>query len=280
MIEIIKTMTNADYHAHKEVSSSVLKAALKSPAHLARCLAGKGTKSDAMTLGTAVHAWYLERERFKAEYTEETERYQRAYGVHKAGDPKTDEDGEPLTKLMCPDGAEIKGENWKKFKAMTEALGSSKESSALLDGGQVEVSFIGDGERVRTDLITSDGWIVDLKTVGGSSDLPLTPENFAREFWNNGYDVQMYMYDKLVRAAGLDIKGFIFLCVDAKIPSGVRLFVFERSSDWWGYGEQRYKRAWEVLRKYRETGEAVKYPEATVYDLPVPFAAVGELGNG
>ena len=120
---------------------------------------------------------------------------------------------------------------------------------------------------------------MDLKTVGGSSDLPLTPENFAREFWNNGYDVQMYMYDKLVRAAGLDVKGFIFLCVDAKIPSGVRLFVFERSSDWWGYGEQRYKRAWNILRKYRETGEAVKYPEATVYDLPVPFAAVGELGE-
>ena len=280
MIDIIKNMTNADYHARKEVSSSVLKAALKSPAHLARGWAGKGTKSDAMTLGTAVHTWYLERERFNAEYTEETERYQRAYGTHKAGDPKTDEDGEPLTALTCPDGSVIKGENWKKFQAMTEALSASKESSALLDGGQVEVSFIGDGERVRPDLITSDGWIVDLKTVGGSSDLPLTPENFAREYWNNGYDVQMYMYDKLVRAAGLDIKGFIFLCVDAKIPSGVRLFVFERSSDWWGYGEQRYKRAWEVLRKYRETGEAVKYPEAMVFDLPVPFAAVGELGNG
>ena len=280
MIDIIKNMTNADYHARKEVSSSVLKAALKSPAHLAQCLAGKGAKSDAMTLGTAIHAWYLERKRFKAEYAEETERYQRAYGVHKAGEPKTDEDGEPLTKLICPDGAEIKGESWKKFQAMTEALSASKESSALLDGGQVEVSFIGDGERVRPDLITSDGWIVDLKTVGGSSELPLTPENFAREFWNNGYDVQMYMYDKLVRAAGLDIKGFIFLCVDAKIPSGVRLFVFERSSDWWGYGEQRYKRAWEVLRKYRETGDAVKYPEAMVFDLPVPFAAVGELGNG
>ena len=146
MIEIIKTMTNADYHARAEVSSSVLKAALKSPAHLAQCLAGKGTKSDAMTLGTAVHTWFLERERFKAEYTEETERYQRAYGTHKAGDPKTDEDGEPLTALTCPDGSVIKGENWKKFKAMTEALSASKEASALLDGGQVEVSFIGDGE--------------------------------------------------------------------------------------------------------------------------------------
>ena len=56
------------------------------------------------------------------------------------------------------------------------------------------------------------------------------------------------------------------------------MFLFERASEWWGYGEQGYKRAWEVLRKYRETGEAVKYPETTVYDLPVPFAAVGELG--
>ena len=44
MIEIIKNMKNADYHARKEVSSSVLKAALKSPAHLAQCLSGKGTK--------------------------------------------------------------------------------------------------------------------------------------------------------------------------------------------------------------------------------------------
>lgn len=273
-------LTLEDYHKLTEVSSSVLKAALKSPAHLAMCLAGKAPKNDAMTLGTAVHTYFLERKRFEAEYREETDIYQRAIGTHKAGDPKTDENGDPLTALVCPDGAVIKGEVYKRFKAMCAALDACPQAQALLVGGQVEQSFIVGDERVRPDLITSDSWIVDLKTVGGTADLPLTPENFAREFWNNGYDVQMYMYDKLVRASGKDIKGFIFLCVDAKIPSGVRLFVFERSSDWWAYGEQRYKRAWDVLRAYRENPTAaVKYPETTVYDLPVPFAAVGALSE-
>lgn len=270
----------AVYHNRPQVNSGLLKAALISPAHIAQVLNGTRKPSDAMTLGTAVHTWFLERDRFEAEYVTETDVYQRASGTYKAGDVKTDDEGNPMIKLISPDGEVVKGENYRKFAAMTAALDASAEAMKLLDGGITEQSFITDKERVRPDLITSDGWLVDLKTVGGTQEMPLTPENFAREFWARGYDLQMYMYDKVVQECGVERpQGFIFLCVDAKIPSGVRLFVFKRESDWWAYGEKRYNDAWTALSRYYETKDATKYPDSVVYDLPVPFAAVGELAK-
>lgn len=272
-----------EYFQDARINVSLLKQALISPLHALRCLQGVQTKpSDSMRLGTAVHAWYLERERFESDYTLEVERYQRRTGEHNAGDIKTDDDGSPKLSVMCPVGV-LTGEYAKRFQAMTDALAQSERAQALLDGGRCEVELYTDDCKAKLDLITSDGWLVDLKTVGGGSDeMPLRSDSFAREFWRLGYDVQMYHYDALARANGIDAKGFIFLCVDAKIPSGVRLFVFERSSEWWDIGRMRWNKAKKIIENIRKdidnNKKIVKYEEVR-YDLPIPFNAVNDIAK-
>lgn len=277
---ITENLTNENYHARAEVSSSVLKAALLSKAHLKQYLEGKKKSTDAMILGTAIHCYYLERERFDSEYRTETELYLRKTGEHNVGDPKLDEDGEPLQSLVYINGDVIKGENYKKFKAMAEAIDNCERAKEMLKGGRTEVSIISGRERVRPDLITEDGWIVDLKTVGGLSELPSEETEFAKTFWNLSYDLSMYMYYKVCKAEGLDVKGFIFMTVDAKIPSGIRFFVFTPEDEWFKYGEMRYNKAWKKYEEYMANPkDAPKYDTEVVESLPLPFKAIGALNE-
>lgn len=277
MTEIIENMKNEDYHSDKRISSSLLKTALLSSAHIKAFLEGKKKKSDAMILGTAIHCYYLERERFESEYTIEFETYKRKTGDFNVGDYKLDEFGEKKVCISSPDG-EMTGETAKKFLAMKDALDNCEKAKELLVGGKTELSLFTDKERVRLDLLTSDGWIVDVKTVSGTSEMPLEPEEFAREFWRFGYDLQMYMYCKVSRECGLDIKGFLFLCVDAKIPAGVRIFYFKPEDEWFDYGKQRYETALKRLTAY-DKNNAVKYEQVIFESLPVPFKAIGELSK-
>lgn len=277
MTEIIENMKNEDYHSDKRISSSLLKTALLSSAHIKAFLEGKKKKSDAMILGTAIHCYYLERERFESEYAIEFETYKRKTGDFNVGDYKLDEFGEKKVCISSPDG-EMTGETAKKFLAMKDALDNCEKAKELLVGGKTELSLFTDKERVRLDLLTSDGWIVDVKTVSGTSEMPLEPEEFAREFWRFGYDLQMYMYCKVARECGLDIKGFLFLCVDAKIPAGVRIFYFKPEDEWFDYGKQRYETALKRLTAY-DKNNAVKYEQVIFESLPVPFKAIGELSK-
>ena len=272
-------ISNAEYHADSRVCSSLLKAALTSKAHLERFLQGKGKKTDSMVLGTAIHCYFLERDRFNAEYNVTEERFQRASGVNKAGDLKLDEYGDPIRCVVSPEGDIIKGESAKKFFEMTTALDECEKAQELLKGAKTEVSLFTETERVRPDLITDDGWIVDLKTVSGTSEMPLEPAEFAREFWRFGYDLQMYMYDKVARECGIDSKGFIFLCIDAKIPSGVRIFYFPQGNEWFEYGKMRYEKAYNVLNEYRREKKGIKYEEVCIEGLPIPFSAIGALSD-
>lgn len=279
MNKIIYNLSNEDYHSDKRICSSLLKAALVSPAHLKAYLEGKKKTTDSMLLGTAIHCWFLERERFENEYIISEETYQRATGTHKAGDVKLDEDGEPLKTITLPTGEILKCETAKKFFAMQSALLDNRQAMSLLDGAKTEVSFFTEKERVRADLITSDGYLVDLKTVGGLSDMPLEPQEFAKEFWKFGYDLQMYMYDKVARECGFDSKGFIFLCIDSREPIGVRIFHFSPNNDWFKYGEARYKKAYDIMQSAEESGCFKKYEQTVIDDLPIPYIAVNELAE-
>jgi hypothetical protein len=162
---------------------------------------------------------------------------------------------------------------------MTKALDESEVAKDLIIDGTVESSWFTDKERVRPDLIMLNDWVVDLKTVSGTTDMPLEPKNFAREFWRMGYDLQMFMYRKVLRENGFNPKGFIFLCVDAKIPSGVRAFYFENNSDWFGYGEQRYNLALERYKEWESNGKSEKYETEIIKDLPLCYDAVDELAK-
>ena len=87
-------------------------------------------------------------------------------------------------------------------------------------------------------------WVVDLKTVGGTKDRPSDPQNFAFSIYDRGYDLQAYMYVELIKETYPDVYGFRFICIDAKIPSGVKSYdIVPGESEWYELGGYRFKDA-------------------------------------
>lgn len=266
-----------EYHKRSEISSSLLKALLISPAHLELILTKGFKPTKATVLGDAVHACLLQPQRFLDMYEVVTETYQRKTGDKNIGDAKLDEDGDPIVMLKHRTDSrfDIKGEEYKKFVAMCDAYNKSLDARELVMSAMyTEASFFYENMRVRPDFITKDGWIVDLKTVGGSSDKPSSPERFARDFYDNGYDLQMYMYYHIVKQEIPDIKGFKFLCIDAKVPSGVQIYTFvEGESKWFELGGYRFHKALDDYNNYKQTIYHPVYDKEIVDDLPLSFQA-------
>lgn len=270
------------YHKADGVSSTILKTVMRSPKHLEYMLEHDFKPTKAATLGDAVHAYLLQTERFSGMYEEVKDTYLRNIGEHKMGDPKLDEDGDPIIMLKHKEDSrlDIKGEEYKKFIAMTQAYNASDEARALINSAKyIEVSFFLDNYdglklKVRPDFITEDGWIVDIKTVGGDRDKPSAPENFGRGFFDNGYDIQMYMYYHIVKKELPDIKGFKFLCLDAKQPSGIQIYTFiDGESKWFELGGYRFHEAIRRYKKYKATNVHKVYENEVQNELPLSYLA-------
>lgn len=273
-----KDLTIYEYHKREGISSTILKTIMKSPAHLELALKEGFAKNKATTLGDAVHAFILQPDRFAELYTTAVDVYLRKTGDKNAGEPKTDENGNPLVYLDCASNPNlsIKGDEYRKFSAMMTAYNSSTEARALVESAEyIECSFFFKNLKVRPDFITKDGWIVDIKTVGGDKDKPSAPENFCYNFLDNGYDIQMYMYYNVVKQEMPDIKGFKFLCLDAKVPSGVQIYTFVAGeSKWFELGGYRFRQALKLYEKYKtEKVHTVYDVESIAEELPLSYKA-------
>lgn len=270
-----------EYHAMPGISSSLLKAAIISEAHLDNFIR-KGVKNKAVVLGDALHASLLEPERFNANYSIERDCYKKNINGHVVGEQKVDESGDPIMvyRHNTDSSLDIGGEEFKKLQAMLKAAEQSEAAQELLALiKHVELSAVieEDGRifKVRPDFITLDNWIVDIKSVGGMATKPSAPENFSRAFYDNGYDIQMYMYNNVLsKAMNIEFKGFKFLCFDATIPSGVQVYTFVNGeSKWFELGGYRFHKALEIYDRYMNNKVHKVYDNETPDDLPLSFKA-------
>lgn len=280
-------ISNEEYRAIEGVSSSVLKKLLVSEAHLEYIIKNGWPKTDSLILGDAMHAKLLEPERFA--YTLETEYYKRATGDFKAGDPKLDEDGKPLQKLVhaTDSSLDIKGEQLKKFNAMCEAAANCTELQELLANRyNVESSFFSEYEgqkvKVRCDCMVKDDqgrvWIVDLKTVGGQKDMPSAPEKFAYNMFDLGYDLQAYMYTEVIKQEIPEVYGFKFICLDAKCPSGVKIYdIIPGESKWYELGGYRFRDAMNRYKHFNSVKTHKTYENVCGDELELSFNAADAL---
>lgn len=280
-------ITNEEYREREGVSSSVLKKLLVSDAHLEYVIKNGWPKTDATILGDAIHAYFLEPERFV--YTRETELYKRATGDFKAGDAKLDENGKPIQILVHPTdpALNIKGEQLKKFDAMVEAVRNCPEATTIIGNRyNVEASFFGEYQgrkiKVRDDMMYKDDqgrvWIVDLKSVGGTKEKPSTPYNFAHNMFNFGYDLQSYMYTELIKQEIPEVYGFKFICIDAKCPSGVKIYdIIPGQSKWYELGGYRFKDAMRRYDRFITTDKHLTYDSVDGEDLELSFEAADAL---
>ena len=273
---IIQSQSNNDYHESEGISSSQLKNILKSPAYYKHVKNYGIAPTAAMSLGTAIHTYYLEPTVYESSYTLAERTITR--GAKKGEtevklDSKYEFDYPSLTASEC-----------EKFSAMILALDNCEEAQDIRNNAAlVEASFYIEHEslifKCKPDLITKDGWIIELKTVGGMKEAPSAPDRFCYDFFDMNYDLQMFFYKKIVEAAtGKKFKGVKFVCVDAKKPvSGVKIYTFHdedgNRSKHFEIGGHKFEEAIKILKECENSGNYYTYKEVEEEDLQLSYAA-------
>lgn len=275
---MIKDLTNLEYHRAEGYSCSDLKNILKSPKHFKYARENDMKSSTSMALGSALHLYFLQPVIFN-----------QTFAMVERKDKKV------LESMHELDYESLQPAYTSKFVAMSRALDTCAEVQELIaNAWYIETPFFHGRWKCMADLITKDGWIIDLKTVGGG-DTPSEPDKFKYDFFKFDYDLQMYFYKKFLETElkeeldkrGIKIKGFKFICVDADDEvSGIKIYTFfdeeGNRSKWFELGAYKFKEAVTLLDKYENEEEFPVYEEINEVDLPMPYDAekmLAELGD-
>jgi exodeoxyribonuclease VIII len=208
---MIRDMTNEEYHAHPNISSSDVKAvASKSLAHWK---AKVYKASPAFALGSAVHALVLEPEKNLVLRGPEDRRGNKWKEAQLAADL----DGKILLTEADFDLAEKIAEETRAHPVVARYL--------------IDKTFVAEASFFATDPITGvnikcrpDGYlqdhgvVFDIKTTRDAS-----PSGFPREIRGYNYDLQAAFYLRCLRAAGYEARSFIFVAVEKEAPFAVGL---------------------------------------------------------
>lgn len=249
---------NEVYHADRScVSSTGLKQLLRSPAHFQAALSGESRKeTPAMFLGSAIHARLLE----PALYAEE-------YVVAPSLDRRTKEWKEfevanANKKILTPDQMAV-------VEGIAHSVGKHVSASTLLQAGLVEHSIIWQDEetgiwlKVRPDLLCVDfdtGICLDVKSTDNAS-----ADSFVRSCINFDYDLSAAMYLEGLRVVFKRDFDFVFLAVEKDAPYGCALY--GAPEPMLLRGERRFRRALQILKDCRETGEWPCYQPMGDYEV-------------
>lgn len=225
-------LTNEQYHGGDGISVSGLKRLDQSPAHYK---AGFNNSTHSMFIGTAVHAAALEPDEFESQYVvAEGFKDKRAAG-YKAWA------AEQKKLILMPHEME-------NIISMRTALHQHPLVGPMLRGATCELSCYANdpvtGElcRVRFDMLTADGWILDLKKCQDAR------KNAARKSVENyGYYMQNAFYLDVPEWEGHRPEGFAFVFIEEQPPHGIGFYVLDdRDVD---RGRMEYRR---LLNKYHE----------------------------
>ena len=208
-------ITNAEYHGRKtHLSSTNVRTFYNNKKKFKYGLTHELVKqTKAMADGTAVHSFFLERDKFNTDYVTK-----------------------PLDiKLNTKVGKEWAQEHQNKIiidsefsSNLLEMEKSFMDSPAKLiydNKGQTELSYFWDDLQLvkgkcRPDWISDDGSIVvDIKTTTDAS-----PKGFQKSISNWGYHLQLGWYIRGLRKLGLPAKEFIFIAIEKTPPFSVGVY--------------------------------------------------------
>lgn len=252
---MITTLSNTEYHARPEISSSDVKmVASKSLAHWK----SKVYKSSgAFALGSAVHALVLEPEKNLVLRGPEDRRGNK----WKEASLAADLDGKILLTESDFD--------------LAERIAESTRAHPVVARYLIDKTFIAEASFFATDPVTGveikcrpDGYlshpgiVFDVKTTRDAS-----PEGFPRELRNYGYDLQAAFYLRCLRAAGHEAKAFIFVSVEKEAPYAVGLH--ELSEPYLKAADLRVTQTLEKISKAEASGDyTTGWPLINPIDLP------------
>jgi len=253
----IANMPDDVYHAHPEgISSTGLKAMLRSPAHFR--FQSARAPSRAMEMGSAIHTALLEPSRFKKDYVllrdvkdRVASEYKQAIKVHA-----------PSRVLTAREADKVSG--------MQEAILSNllMRSRLTCEGWRELSLFVRCPEtgvlvRVRFDLLTEDGVIVDVKKTQDAR-----PEPFSRAIDNYSYDLSAALYSDALEWATGERHTFEFAAVEEEMPHGHKLY--QPCNTTLEEGRRKYREALALFAECEKTGSWPSLPcdEVEVISLP------------
>ena len=256
---LTKGIANADYHGSDELSRSTASSLLTtSPAKVRWERENPRPSSSALVMGGCFHSMVLEPECLDEEY---------------AVKPPDIDGKSPLTKYYKetfaamqeerPDAQWLKPDEWKTCLGMAEAVLSNpvythyaSDIEAIAEGTGY-FNYNGASAKVRPDLYTSDGTIIDLKSTQDASEA-----GFRKSCRTFGYNFQACWYLEAMRALGLPAKQFIFIISEKSPPYLTASYALTESEI--DRQKPRMQKACEIWATCMETGVWPGYPEEVV----------------
>lgn len=246
---LIERMSNDEYHACPEFSSSQLKDILRSSAHFYSNNILKENEREAkkhLDFGTLAHTLFLEPEQFDSEFVvgPKFDRRTKA-GKEEAAAWEAANEGKIIIDQEMLDGAHRIANNLRKlssYQIMQNNHGMVEASIFFTD------PVYGLNLRVRPDyhIVPCDefpnGLLFDVKTTTDARQF-----KFQRSCSDFGYDISATMYREGFQQhyKTEDKPEFIFLVAESSAPFNVKQY---RASDLFiSIGEQRYSKAKEIL---------------------------------
>ena len=208
-------ISNAEYHGRKtHLSSTNVRTHKKNKKQFKYSLTHDLVKqTKAMADGTAVHAFFLERDKFDTDFVIKPEDMRLNT---KAGKEWAQEH---QSKII------IDSELGSNLYEMEKSFMDSPAKLIYDKSGQSELSYFWDDlglvkGKCRPDWISNDGNIVvDIKTTTDAS-----PKGFQKSIANWGYHLQLGWYIRGLQKLGLPAKEFIFIAIEKTPPFSVGVY--------------------------------------------------------
>ena len=208
-------ITNAEYHGRKtHLSSTNVRTHKKNKKQFKYSLTHDLIKqTKAMADGTAVHAFFLERDKFDSDF------------VIKPADMRLNTKVGKEWALEHQNKIIIDSELGNNLYEMEKSFMDSPARLIYDKQGQSELSYFWDDlglvkGKCRPDWISNDGNIVvDIKTTTDAS-----PKGFQKSIANWGYHLQLGWYIRGLQKLGLPAKEFIFIAIEKTPPFSVGVY--------------------------------------------------------
>ena len=227
---ITPKLTLEAYHELPMPSASVLSEAFRSIAHLNVYLENKKKKSAGYDLGTFVHEFIENKLELPPQYERVADYYVRATGKAVAGDPKLDENGNPIFHFDCTTDP-TRSLTPKESVAATEVMAALQHWVGLRnivnnEGVIFEQSMTGivDGVEVkaRPDIIVVSNNEVNVYEIKTTKADQTSADAFSRDAFAYNYDLQAYLEKEITQQNYPDkVVHIHFLAIGTEVPVGM-----------------------------------------------------------
>lgn len=270
----------AAYDAHKALNMSGCKEILKSPAHYKAYLDGAKKETAALRIGSLTHLYCLQPDLFASQV------------ITLPDDaPKKPTDKQRTAKKPKPETLEAIAW-WENFDQVSQGktVADKDELEEAIRTGQamkdemdhwgikplatelcLATTYGGLKLKAQLDMITTDGWIIDLKSFGDY----ITPRNVLATTYKRGYHLQAAFYCMMFKQVfGERPQGFKLICAEKAAPNASGCF--ELSSQLIAEGGVLVTQAMEAYAACTAFDSYPAYPKQIHTLQPYPTKAEAE----